>query len=58
MTKEEDWFPQRSDFVEETIRFIKIAQEVERNVCDELMEAIEEASRESGLKLDINIFDD
>jgi len=58
MNKEEQFFPDKSELEQSLINFIKLCQEVDRNVPDELTEALTNASNECGLKLDIDIFDD
>ena len=55
MTKEEQFFPDKSDLESKLIDFINLCQEVERNVGDELEEALANALKECGLKLDVFI---
>ena len=55
MSADEQWFPDRSDFISSIIKFIDSAQKSERNVGDELEEALEEGLKDSGLSLGVLI---
>lgn len=55
MNEEEQFFWDRSDLIGKLIDYIKLCNDVERCVTEELEEILYEAAEESGQKLDISI---
>jgi len=53
--KEIDFFPMKSDLEQKLIDFIKLCQEVERDVGEEIEEAVVNALEECNLKNEVSV---